>query len=340
MKSVKIGIVGLGRLGRSHAQNLAFSVPGAELTAACSFVDAELEYAKNELGVQKLYKDYAEMCADAEIDAVVIVSPSAYHPEHIECALKAGKHVFCEKPLAVSVEECVRTEHIVEQYPDKVFMLGFMRRFDPSYAYAKAKIDAGAIGTPYLVKATGVDPAADAESLLASGFIPKSGGIMIDMASHDVDLMRWFLNDEPAEVFAVGTTVKYPGFTEQGDKETACAAFTFKNGGIGQLHTGRLSVHGYHIETEIIGTEGSLRVSPTPAKNLCQIFDKTGAVQECVRNFPERFATAYLEEMKAFIDCINNGTAPIVNVYDGTAATRTCEAAQRALDTHQLITIE
>lgn len=197
--------------------------------------------------------------------------------------------------------------------------------------HAKKKIDEGAIGKPYLVKATGVDPDADAESLLDSGYVPKSGGIMMDMASHDIDLMRWFLGDDPEEVYAIGSTVKHPRFTEQGDVETACATFSFKNGAMGQLHVGRAAVHGYHIETEIIGTEGSIRVSPVPAKNLAVIYDKHGVVQECVRNFPERFQQAYVEEMKEFVDCVQNGKKPGVVVHDGTAATQICEAAQKAL---------
>ena len=339
MKKVRIGIVGLGRLGRAHANNLAFSVPGAELTAACSVVEAELEYAKEHLGVAKTYSDFGSMCQDPDIDAVAIVSPSTFHPEQISLALKAGKHIFCEKPLAVTLEECRATEKEVMQYPNLVFMLGFMRRYDPSYAYAKKKIEEGAIGTPYLVKATGVDPDADAESLLDSGYVPKSGGIMMDMASHDIDLMRWFLQDDPCEVYAIGSTVKHPRFTEQGDVETACATFKFKNGAMGQLHVGRAAVHGYHIETEIIGTEGSIRVSPVPAKNLAMIYDKTGAVQECVRNFPERFQEAYVEEMKEFVDCVMNGKTPGVVVHDGTAATQICEAAQKALETGEIVKI-
>lgn len=339
MKKVKIGIVGLGRLGRTHAYNLAFGVPGAELAAACSVVDAELAYAREQLGIQKLYSDFAQMCQDPELDTVVIASPSVFHPEHISLALKAGKHIFCEKPLAISSEECIKTEEVVAQYPDLVFMLGFMRRYDASYAYAKKKIEEGAIGKPYLVKAVGVDPDADAESLLDSGFIPKSGGIMMDMASHDVDLMRWFLDDEPSEVYAIGSTVKHMRFAEQGDVETACAMFRFKNGSMGQLHTGRASVHGYHIETEIVGTEGSIRVSPVPQKNLAMVFDKTGAVQECVRNFQERFQQAYVEELKEFVDCVVNGKKPGVNVHDGTAATKICEAAQKALDTGEVVKI-
>lgn len=118
MKKIRVGIVGLGRLGKTHAGNLAFSVPAAELTAACSVIPAELEYAQNELGVTKIYSDFGAMCNDPDIDAVAIVSPSTFHPEHISLALKAGKHIFCEKPLAVTSDECSAVEREVAQYPN------------------------------------------------------------------------------------------------------------------------------------------------------------------------------------------------------------------------------
>lgn len=339
MKKVRIGLAGLGRLGRAHAKNLAFKVPGAELAAACSVVPAELEFAKNELGVEKLYSDFAEMCADPELDAIAIVTPSTQHPEHLEIALNSGKHIFCEKPLAVTIEECKAIEKMAEAHPDQILMLGFMRRYDPSYAYAKKKIEEGAIGTPYLVKAVGVDPDADAESLLDSGYVPRSGGIFMDMASHDIDLMRWYIGSEISSVVAVGTTVKHPRFTEQGDFETAIAQFTFENGALGQLHVGRASVAGYDIETEIIGTEGSIRVSPVPTKNRAMILDKHGAVQECVRNFPERFEEAYINEFVEFVDCVANNKKPGVNVYDGTKATEVAYACKDALAKGEIVKI-
>lgn len=340
MKRIRIGQAGLGRLGRTHAKNIAFRVPGAELAAVASPVQAELDFAKNELGVDKLYTDIAAMCADPDLDAIAIITPSTQHPEHIRIALESGKHIFCEKPLAVTVEECREIEKLVEAHPDQIFMLGFMRRYDPSYAYAKKKIDEGAIGTPYLVKAIGVDPDADAESLLDSGYVPRSGGLFMDMASHDIDLMRWFMGSEIDSIVSVGTTVKHARFTEQGDVETAIAQMTFKNGGLGQLHIGRASVPGYDIETEIIGTEGSLRVSPVPFKNRTVIMNKDGAVQECVRNFPERFEDAYILELMEFVSCVQNGTKPGVNVYDGTNATIVAFAGTEALKTGKIVKID
>lgn len=340
MKTIKIGLAGLGRLGRTHAENLAFKIPQGELTAVCSIVESELEYAKKELGVENLYTDFNEMVTKADIDAVVIVTPSSEHPWQIEAALAAGKHVFCEKPLGVNIEECKKAEKSVEKYPELICMLGFMRRYDPSYAYAKKKIQEGAIGKPYLVKAAGIDPEADCESLIKSGFIPKSGGIFIDMAVHDIDLMRWFLEADAKEVYALGCSFKHPEFTEQGDVETGCAMFEFENGAMGQIHVGRTAAHGYHIETEIVGTEGSIRVSPVPAKNLAVIYDGNGVVQECVRNFPERFSESYILEIEEFIDCVLNNRKPGVTVYDGTKATQMAFAATEAWKTHKPVAVE
>ena len=337
MAEIKVGIAGLGRLGKVHAENICYKVPGAKLTAACSIMETELEYAKSELGVTDVYTDYREMLEKADIDAVVIVTTSGEHSWQIEAALAAGKHVFCEKPLGVNVEECQETERAVAKYNDKVFFLGFMRRYDPSYAYAKQKIEEGAIGIPYMVKATGIDP----ESLVEGSikFCGTSGGIYLDMATHDIDLMRWFLNAEVAEVYALGCTFKHPEFAENGDSETGCAMFKFKNNAIGQIHVGRTAAHGYHVETEVVGTEGSIRISSVPEKNLAMIYDNRGAVVECVGSFPERFAEAYILEMKEFIECIKQGRKPAITVQDGTLATQIAYATTQAWKSGEVVKI-
>lgn len=195
-----------------------------------------------------------------------------------------------------------------------------MRRFDPSYAYAKQKIREGVIGTPYMVKAAGIDPEELVEGAIR--FASTSGGIFIDMAIHDIDLMRWFLETDPVEVYAAGVTFKHPEFKEAGDDETGATMYKCANGALGFVHVGRTAAHGYHVETEIVGTEGTLRISPVPEKNLCMIYDKNGAVKECVSGFPERFSEAYLREMEEFIHCVSTGVKPEVTVYDGTKSTQ------------------
>ncbi len=337
MKEVRVGIAGLGRLGKVHAENLAYHIPGARLTAACSIVPAELDYAGEHLGVEKLYTEYEEMLDKAELDAVAIVTSSGLHCEQIRKALEKGLHVFTEKPLGVNVEECLEAEKVVAAHPNQIFFLGFMRRYDVSYQYAKRKIEEGAIGKPYLVKATGIDPEALVEGSIR--FAKTSGGIFIDMASHDVDLMRWFLGAEVKSVYASGCTFKHPEFTEAGDNETGIAMFQFENGAAALLHVGRTAPHGYHIETEIVGTEGSIRVSPVPAKNLAMLYNSSGAVVECVEGFPQRFEEAYRREMQEFIRCIQTGEKADISVRDGTRATEACFAMTKSFREGKIVTL-
>jgi myo-inositol 2-dehydrogenase/D-chiro-inositol 1-dehydrogenase len=337
MNHVKVGIVGLGRIGKIHAENLVYRIPGAKLTAACSIVESELDYAQNEWGVTDGYLDFNEMLQKADIDAVTIVTSSSQHCQQVEAAFKAGKHVFVEKPLGITMEECKRAEKAVESRPDKIFMIGFMRRYDPSYVYAKRKIDAGEIGVPYLVKATGIDPLSGIEGFLK--IVHTTPGLFIGMGVHDIDLMKWFLGSNATTVYAIGGNYLYPKFGEYGDVEVGCAIYQFENGTMGMLHTGRTAVHGYHIETEVIGTKGSIRISPVPRKNLAMLYNKDGVLVECVEEFRERFAEAFRLELQEFVDCIRQGRKPEVTVYDATQSTQIMVATTEALKQKKLVNI-
>ena len=157
MKQVNVGIVGLGRLGREYAKNLVFKIRSANLVAACSVVQEELEFAKNELGLSQLYTDFDQMLKQEDLQAVFVVSSTNKHAEHMVKALRAGLHVFSEKPLAINVEECLKVEKVAALHPEQLAVVGFVRRFDPSYRYAKSKVEQGAIGKPYLVRSQTVD---------------------------------------------------------------------------------------------------------------------------------------------------------------------------------------
>jgi myo-inositol 2-dehydrogenase/D-chiro-inositol 1-dehydrogenase len=337
MDQVKVGIVGLGKLGKFHADNLVHRVIGAELNAVCSRGVENLEYAKKEWGVTNCYRDYQEMLQNDDIDAVMIVTPSSLHSQHVEAAFKAGKHVFVEKPLGVTVEECKKAEKAVESRPDKVFMIGYMRRYDPSYAYAKRKIEAGAIGVPYLVKATDIDPIINIERYLKIGH--TTGGIFIGMGVHDIDLMQWFLGSKAVSVYTTGGNYLYPQIGEFGDVEVGCAVYQFENGTMGILHIGRTAAHGHQIETEIIGTEGSIRISPVPQKNLAMLYNKDGVLVECVTDYRERFAQAFQLELQEFINCIRQGRKPEGTVYDATWTTQIAIATTESLKQKKLVNI-
>ena len=329
MRKIKMGIVGLGRLGMEHGRNIAFNIPNAELIAVCSAVQEEVDKVQAEWGIPYGYLTYEDMIQNKELEAVAIVSPSPLHVQHIKAGLEAGLHVFTDKPLGVTIEECKEAEKAVEAHPDQVFMLGFMRRYDPSYAYAKKLIDEGKIGRPYMAKFASLDPEVNVQGAIK--FAPTSGGIFIDMAVHDIDLARWFLEGEVEEVYAMGGAFVHPEFAEFGDSDNACAMMRFDNNSMALFHAGRDAAHGYHVETEIIGEKGSLRIAAEPRKNLCTIFDNTGVVNECSQNFQERFAEAYLLEMREFIDCILEKRQPDITVYDGTKDTEVAFAATKSL---------
>lgn len=337
MGKIRVGIAGLGRMGAMHAQNIFRQIPSAQITAACSIVPSELEYARDVLGVKDTFDDYDEMLEKGDVHAVVIVTATALHAQHTIKALEKGKHVFVEKPMGVDVAECLEIERIVEEHPEQVFMLGFMRRYDPSYVYAKRRIEEGCIGKPYLVKATGIDPISAVPKVLEME--KYSSGLFVAMGVHDVDLIHWFLKSRANTVFAIGGNYAFPEFSKYNDVEVGCALYELENGTKGMLHTGRTAVHGYHVETEIVGTDGSIRISPVPQKNLAMIYGKDGVTQECVAEFRERFQQAFLAEMIEFFDCIQTGRKPELKAADGTSSTRVVLATRESFLKKQLISI-
>ncbi|MDA3951142.1 MAG: Gfo/Idh/MocA family oxidoreductase [Spirochaeta sp.] len=319
MNEVRLGIVGLGRLGKRHAHNLRYRVPGARLVAACSVVPDELTWARDELGVENTYDSYDKMIASDEIDAVFLVSTSSFHGEQIKAGLAAGKHVFSEKPMGVTIEECHDVEGAVAAAPNLHFQLGFVRRFDPSLAYAKQKIDEGAIGEPFLVRAQTVDTDEFAEFQIK--FVPNSGGIFMDMNSHDIDLARWFIGSEIKSVYAIGGSYVHPGFAEVNDADNTVALCQFENGKMAVISASRTAFHGHDTHTEITGSKGILKIGMTPSKNRVEIFDDKGARVECVQDFYERFHEGFLLEAQSFVNGIIDGVKPSIFATDGTRAT-------------------
>jgi myo-inositol 2-dehydrogenase/D-chiro-inositol 1-dehydrogenase len=319
MSVVKIGIVGLGRLGKRHAANLRFRVQGADLKAACSIVPEELEWARTELGITETYTDYDEMLNEAKLDAVFLVSSSSMHAEQSMRALSRGLHVFTEKPMGVNLEECKKVEKVVGDHGEQVFFVGFVRRFDPSYSYAKKLIDEGAIGEPFLVRSQTVD--LDEYAEFQVDFVPSSGGIFLDCNVHDIDLARWFLGSEVKTVYSKGGSYVHKAFEEVNDADNTIVLTTFEDGKMAVIAASRTAFHGHDTHTEITGSKGILKIGMTPAKNRVEIFDVHGARQECVNDFFERFQEGFLIEAQEFVDCILEGRKPIVSAKDGTKAT-------------------
>ncbi|MFD1362450.1 inositol 2-dehydrogenase [Lentibacillus salinarum] len=339
MGDIRFGIAGLGRLGKTHAMNIANTISGAQLVAACSVVEEELAFANNELGVNETYSTYEEMVNSPNIDAVCIVTPSGFHTEQICLAMEKGLHVFSEKPLGLEIEDIERTVETIQAHPDQVFQLGFMRRYDESYQYAKEMVDKGELGELTVIRCYGIDPSAGLESFVKFAKSNNSGGLFADMAIHDIDLVRWFSNKEVNRVWAMGKNAAYPELDDANELETGAAMMQLEDKTTAIIVAGRNAQHGYHVETELIGTKGMLRVAAVPEKNLVSVFNEHGVVRPTSQNFPERFKGAFLNEMKEFITCIKEKRQPDVSAYDGLQGTKIAAALQESVDKNQIVDV-
>ena len=324
MKKLKIGIIGVGRLGYEHACNIANRVPGSELVA---IADANFDRAKQvaeELGVTAVYNDPKALCADPNVEAVAIITNTASHVEMIKIAMDAGKHVFCEKPLADTVEKCKEAEAIIAAHPELTFMLGFMRRYDHSYQVAKEKMENGDIGDVILVRCYSQDPISIIEGTLE--YAPRSGGQFIDMSIHDFDLIRWLTGSEVKELWATGGNVS--GLMKM---ENDAMAFFF---------AGRAAAHGSHVETEIVGTRGTLRIASVPTDSLVEVMSQHGVCRECYQDFITRWHDAYITEIEEFCDCVATGRKATPGVIDGTQSTKIAFRCKESFLTDKKLTLE
>ena len=319
MKKIKFGIIGVGRLGYEHACNLASRIPGAELVAICDGNEKRAKEVAEELGVSAVYSDPKAMCENPEVETVAIVTNTASHVEMIKIAMEAGKHVFCEKPLAETVEKCKEAEAIIEAHPDQIFMLGFMRRFDYSYEVAKKKIENGDIGDLILVRCYSQDPRAIIEGTLE--YAPRSGGQFIDMSIHDIDLIRWLTGSEPDKLWAIGGCYEFPQYKDWDDGDNVSCLIQMKNNIMAFFFAGRTAAHGSAVETEIVGTKGMLRIGATPTDSLVEVFSENGVCRECYQDFITRWHYAYIHEMEVYCEAVREGKQPTPNVYDGTKST-------------------
>ncbi|WP_310629878.1 Gfo/Idh/MocA family oxidoreductase [Paraburkholderia sp.] len=347
-RPLRVGVVGLGRLGRRHAQNLAYRVPGAVLTAACSPLDDDLAWARETLPDARLYADYAQLLADSEIDAVWLVTPSSLHAQQIVDALRAGKHVFCEKPLSLDVAECERVVEEARRHAGQQVMIGFMRRFDPSYHDAFDKVCAGKIGKPFLVRSQNCD-LNDPDGFFVR-FAPTSGGIFLDCTVHDIDVARWLLGKPRAtRVYAAGAIALHDGLREFGDVDNGVAICEFEGGKLAMFYASRTMAHGNDTSSEVIGTAGALAIGRLPRSNRVEIYDALGVRSECTPTFFERFEEAFLIEAQAFVASVrsrlNGATAEAAGASEGATledaleATRIGCALRESLHTGQAVTL-
>ena len=327
----KLGIcvIGAGRAGMIHARNFARSLRGARLEALADPHAPTLQEAQRELEVSKGYTSYGDALADPAVDAVVVVTPTSLHRDIVLAAAKAGKHVLCEKPMAMEVAECDQMIGACAKAGVKL-QIGFMRRFDASFRSARERVAAGEIGDVVLVKSLTHGPSVPQEWMYD---IRKSNGPLAEVNSHDIDAARWFAGAEIDEVYAIGGNFrcpqalqKYPDFYDN-----VAMVCRFEDGRQGFID-GAVSVgYGYDSRMEIVGTAGVMFVGRREEEFVVTCSTSRGIVQPFVKSWRTLFTDAYEAEDQDFVDCIREDRPPRVTGRDGRMAVAVVNAGNRSI---------
>src|ERR1700689_5227353 len=312
MKKLGVGVLGVGEMGKRHAENLRRLVPEARLVA---IADASVERARlvaEELEIENWYSSLEAMLERKDLDAVLIATPDKFHAKAVETAVLAGKDVLCEKPLALTVADARAAIDAVAKAGRRL-QVGFMRRYDPAYASAMKRIEAGEIGTPVIFKSLGRDKT---EPPLAAYQPILNGMLFYTNTIHDFDLARWLMRDEVASVHAYSTVAIRPEVAQYGDVVAGVVNLQYQHGALGNIESYAQAVYGYDVRTEIVGSKGSIFVGShdsVPAVFLTA----RGAEKLTVDHFLTRFADAYLAEVRDFVQTILSDRPPRVTGEDG-----------------------
>ena len=323
-RPVNVGLIGLGRLGKVYVRDLSARVSSARLVAVADTNTHLAKQTAEEFGVPRWYETPLDLIDDKAVEAVVIVTPTHTHKEIVCAAAERQKAIFCEKPLSLSLDDAFAMKKAVAR-AGVFFQMGFMRRFDPGYAAAKKKIEEGAIGKPVIFRATSRDPFRPS---LEYANPKSSGGLIIDMGIHDIDLARWFMG-EIKTTYAIGGVLAYPEMKTVGDIDNAIVSLTFADGRLGVIDLSRNAVYGYDVTTEIVGTAGALKVGHLQETPLL-VMTKNNVAHDVVPSFVERFAEAYTVQLQNFADNLLHDRPPAITIDDGIAALRVAIAATRA----------
>jgi scyllo-inositol 2-dehydrogenase (NAD+) len=334
MTRLNVGLIGLGRLGRIYARDLAGRIPETRLVAVADTAGTVARDIAAEFDVSRAYTDPIALIDEPSVDAIVIVTPTHIHREHVLAAAERRKPTFCEKPPALSLGEVAQMKQAIER-SGMFFQMGFMRRFDAGYAAAKKEIDAGRIGKPLVFKATSRDPFRPS---LEYANPASSGGMLIDMGIHDFDLARWFMGDV-GTVAAIGATIAYPELATVGDIDNAIVSLTFANGTLGAVDLTRSGIYGYDIATEILGLEGTIRIGYLRETPITILTKSGGVSHDVVPYFMERFRDAYTNQLQDFARNVLENKLPPITIDDGLEALRVGVAATRALETGSTVAV-
>ena len=324
MTKLKIGVIGTGRIGKVHLATLVQNVPQAEVIAVA---DSDLQSAKKvaaEYGVEAVYDNYSQLIAHEGLEAVVICSSTDTHAEIIVAAARAGKHIFCEKPIDLSLDVIKNALEVVGQSGVRL-MVGFNRRFDPNFLKLKSMVAEGKIGEPHIVKITSRDPAPPPAKYSA-----VSGGMFMDMTIHDFDMARYMAGSEVTEVFTKASVMVDPEIGKAGDVDTAVIVLSFENGATAVIDNSRKAVYGYDQRVEVFGSGGMVCADNNYPENH-RYYSTDGVHGSLPLNFfMDRYLDSYANEMKIFCHAVITGSPIPVSGPDGLMSVVVAMAAKKS----------
>jgi len=320
---IKIGIVGLGRIGKVHLFNIQQLISGASVIAACSRSEKSLEYAKKH-SVKGLFTSFDDMLSEGGIDAVIIASPTSLHFEHLKLAIAAGKHIFCEKPIDLSIENVKEIKSLLDANPVK-FMVGFNRRYDPNVLKIKKELNEGRLGAPQSVKIISRDPGPPPME-----YIKTSGGLFLDMAIHDFDLARYLMNSEITEVYSTASIFGDLPLETVEDVDTAVTILKFKNKGFATIENSRNSTYGYDQRIEVFGEKGLLSAQNKSDDSVYFANNSGFHRPKPVGFFIERYKESYINILDSFVQCLEQNKDLELTFQDGLQSLAISLAAEKS----------
>lgn len=333
MKTLNVGIIGAGRIGKVHAQSITYHVPQAKVVHISDVrIDAAKEVAQL-YGIEKYTDSFEEVINNPQVDAILICSPTNTHADIAIAAAKAGKHIFCEKPVDMTVEKILETKKAVEAAGVK-FQVGFNRRFDHNHGKVQQVVQNGDLGKVEVVKITSRDPEPPSAEYAAS-----SGGLYLDMMIHDFDMAMFQTGSDVTEVYAKGTCLVDPAIGEAGDVDTAIVVLTFANGAIGVIDNSRRAAYGYDQRVEVFGEKG-MALNDNDSDSNVKVSTVQGVAGEKPQFFfLERYMDSFITEMKAFIDAVVNNKQVPVGIHEGLMSVVIAKAAQKSSDENRPVKI-
>ena len=329
MQKLKVGIIGAGRIGQVHAKSITYHIPQAEIVAISDiYVDGAKKVAAD-LGIPNAYEDYHEILNNPEIEAVLICSSTDTHADIAVEAAEAGKHIFCEKPVDLTVAKIKKVIAAVEKAGVKL-QIGFNRRYDHNFAEIKRLANEGKLGNLQTIKITSRDPEPPAIE-----YVKVSGGIFLDMTVHDFDMAR-FIGGEVEEVYANATVMVDPAI---GDVDTALVALKFKSGAIGVIDNCRKACYGYDQRLEVFGSGGQASAANDTPTNVSYINDDGNRTDKPLYFFLERYMESFSEEMRQFTEAVINDTEVPVGIHAGLQSVKIGLAARKSVEEHRPVKI-